>query len=119
MSVCKADWYRDKAELENAEREDDDSIELSVSNYSCSPAINMRGFDGAYHHYRLMISARLNSVATLLALYKAPLRGAKDQCGVWCQLKHTVHSIVNQSRPVIDRLAAAAVMVDRKVHIDS
>jgi len=111
MSMCKADSYSDKAELLNADRTDDDGIELSVSNYSCSSAINVRGVDGAYHHYRLVISARLNSVATRLVQYKLLLHGAGGHCGVRCQLNTIVTSIVNQSRPVVDRLAAAAVVV--------
>ena len=78
MSVCKADWYSDKAELENAGRADDDDIELSVSNYSCSSAVDLRGFDGSYHHFRLVISARLNSVATRLVQYKFCLLYTSD-----------------------------------------
>jgi len=104
VSVFQADWYSDKAELENAERAADESIELSVSNYSCSSAVSLRGFDGAYHHYRLVISARLNSAARRLAQYKLLLRGTTDNCDVRCQLKAAVDAILNQSRPIIDRL---------------
>jgi len=108
MSVCKADWYSDIAELENDERADDDDIELSVSNYSCSSTADVRGFDNAYHHYTLVISARLNAVATRLTRYKQLLQAGRGQCGVSCQLKTMVHNIVNKSRPVIDRLVTVS-----------
>ena len=103
LSVCKADWYNDKVELENSERADSEDIELSVSNYSCSPAVDNRGFDTAFHHYILVISARLNAVATRLAQYKVMLHDAGRSCDVKCQLKTVVNTVINQSRPVIDR----------------
>ena len=112
MSVYKADWYTDKAEVENAERTDEEGITLAVTNYSCSSAIDMRGFDSAYHVCTLIISARLNNVASRLTQYKFLLHAAdSSRCGVECQLKTVVRKIINESQPLIDKLATAAETV--------
>ena len=108
--MCKAEWYTDKADVENAERADDESIELVVSNYSCSSALDMRGFDNAYHHYTLVVSARLNTVASRRQRYKALLQAEatrpqrqQPRCDVRCQLKNVAGHIINDSRPIIDQ----------------
>jgi len=74
-----------------------------VSNYTCSSVVDMRGFDSAYHHFTLVISAKLNAVASRLAHYRFLLDAASSRrCGVECQLKTVVKEIVNESRPLID-----------------
>lgn len=85
----QSDWYKDKAELENSKRSDDADVELLVSNYSCMPAAVDR------HQYTLIISARLNAVATRMNSW--------PQCDIKCQLKNSVNTIINQSRPLIHR----------------
>jgi len=110
VSVVKAEWYGDKAEQENAERTGKEDIELSVSNYSCSAGVDVRGFDMAVRYYTLVISARLNDVARRLVQYKSLLDAASGRCHLKCQLRNVFNTIVNQSRPVIDRLAAAAAV---------
>ena len=112
--MCKADYYEGKAELETSERANEESIELVVSNSSCSSAVDMRGFDNAYHHYTLVISARLNTVASRLSRFKFLMRAAaaaaagRRRCGVECQLKTVAKKIINESRPIIDKSVAAA-----------
>ena len=95
--------------MESADREDDESIELTVSKYSCSSAIDMRGFDNAFHHYTLVISARLNSIASQLYRYKSMLQAeakgsqGRPDCDVRCQLKIAATQIINESQPIIDQ----------------
>ena len=92
-----------RAERENSELADEENIELSVSNSSCSSTVDVRRFDGHYHSFTLVISARLNVVAARRAAFRSLLSAAgRRHCDVKCQL-NTVSTIVNQSRPVIDR----------------
>jgi len=107
--VCKADWYSVKVDQENAERVGEENIELAVSNSSCSAAVQgLRGFRTS-HQYTLVISARLNMPAARRTQYKLLLNAASSQCRIQCQLKTIVSSIVNQSRPVIDRSAISII----------
>jgi len=93
-----------RAEQENSELADEENIELSVSNSSCSSTVDVRRFDGHYHSFKLVISARLNVVAARRAAFRSLLSAAGHRhCDARCQLKSTVSTIVNQSRPVIDR----------------
>ena len=104
MSARQAEWYSFQAEQENARQSDEDGIELVVSNYSCSLAArNVRGFNAAYHLYTLVISAKLNGFAERLRQYRSLLDAATGGCRVRCQLRNIVNTIVNQSRPVIEK----------------
>lgn len=107
MAGWKVDWYVARVERENSERSDDEDVELSVSNSSCSSTLDARGFDARRHHFTLVISARSNAVARRLADFRSQLSAAGARhCDVRCRLETAVTTIVNQSRPVIDRCAS-------------